>query len=44
MNTDLKIIEDFISKHPYAAAHAIENLDQTEVIQFIKELPFEKGV
>ncbi|MGB5172160.1 CBS domain-containing protein [Eudoraea sp.] len=44
MSPDQLVLEDFINKHPFAAARALERLKDDEVAAFIQELPVEKSL
>lgn len=41
MSPDLIVIEDFIAKHPFAAAQVLEGLKAEDVAEFVRELPKE---
>jgi len=44
MSPDQLVLEDFINKHPFAAAQALERLKDDDVAAFIQELTLEKSL
>ncbi len=44
MDPNQIILNDFITRHPFATAKALEVLGPTEVGEFLLELPFQKGL
>jgi len=44
MNPDQVILDNFIDKHPFSAAHALERLEEKDVAAFMEELPIEKSL
>ncbi|AWX45820.1 hypothetical protein HME9304_02850 [Flagellimonas maritima] len=44
MNPNQIVLEDFIKNHPSAAARTLDMLDESEVAEFIQELPVEQSV
>lgn len=44
MNPNQLILDNFIDKHPFSAAQALERLREEDVAAFIEELPFEKSL